>query len=64
MPCFEFSAVPSTSLIIKALDRCLLINELNEEKRVRQFEELGALKALPNLLDFQPMIFFITIIYT
>lgn len=64
MPSFEFSAVPSTFLNIKALDKCLLIHELNEEKRGKQFEELGALKALPNLIDFQPMIFFITIIYT
>lgn len=63
MPCFEFSAVPSTRMNRKAPDKCLLINELNEGKGGRQFEELGALKALPNLLDFQP-IFFITIIYT
>lgn len=57
LPCFEFSSGPHTRLNIKALDKCLLINELNEEKRGWQFEELGALKVLLNLPDFHPISF-------
>lgn len=47
MPYFEFFAVPSTVFSIKPLNKCLLINSINESKKgKRQFGVFGALKEL------------------